>query len=246
MDIELENNYTWWFDSTSIFLRYFILAGIGYFVFYVWRHKTFAFMKIQKDSPSAKIVRKEIGYSSLTLITFCATSWMIFQWEKSGITKIYRDIHQHSYAYFAVSIIIMIMLHDAYFYWTHRLLHLPKLFNWIHKTHHLSSNPTPWASFSFHPVEAIISAGIIPLIVLSIPCHPYALFCFLTFMTFINVMGHLGYEAIPKWVTKGKIGKWQNTSTNHNIHHQHSKCNFGLYFTFWDKLMGTHAVEKED
>ncbi|MBA3898994.1 MAG: sterol desaturase family protein [Bacteroidetes bacterium] len=39
--------------------------------------------------------------------------------------------------------------------------------------------------------------------------------------------------------SKSKIGKWQNTSTNHNIHHQYSKSNYGLYFTFWDSLMGT-------
>lgn len=246
MNKEIENIYTWWFDSASIILRYFFLAGIAYLIFYVWKRKTFSNLKIQKKSPPSTIVRKEIFYSILTLITYCATSWLVFHWEKSGITKIYRDIHQYSYTYFALSIAIMVIIHDAYFYWTHRLLHLPKFFSWIHRTHHLSNNPTPWASFSFHPFEAVISAGIIPIIVLFIPCHPFALFSFLTFMTLINVLGHLGYETFPTWITNGKIGKWQNTSTNHNIHHQHSKYNFGLYFTFWDRIMNTYAFEKEE
>ncbi len=139
----------------------------------------------------------------------------------------------------------MVLLHDAYFYWTHRLMHLPKIFKWVHQLHHHSDNPTPWAAFSFHPLEAVISIGIIPLIVLSIPCHPFALYLFLTYMTFISVIGHLGYEIFPQSFMNSKIGKWQNTSTNHNIHHQLSRTNFGLYFSWWDRIMGTYYFKRK-
>ncbi len=246
MENEIENIYTWWFDSASIILRYFFLAGIGYFIFYSWKNKHFYNIKIQKKSPEGKRVLYEVLYSILTLLIYCATSWLVFSWQKSGGTKIYLNLSQYSYSYFILSILIMIVIHDAYFYWTHRFMHLPKIFRWIHKTHHLSDNPTPWAAFSFHPLEAIISIGIIPLIVLLIPCHPFALFSFLTFMTLINVMGHLGYELFPKWLITSQIGKWQNTSTNHNIHHQQSICNFGLYFTFWDRVMCTYELGSKD
>jgi sterol desaturase/sphingolipid hydroxylase (fatty acid hydroxylase superfamily) len=235
------NNYTWQFDAASIVLRYLFLAGSTYVVFYVYQKKRFARLKIQKEVPAPGIIQQEILFSSFTLLTYCGTSWLVFQWENAGITKIYRDLHTHSYYYFVLSVAAMVIIHDAYFYWTHRLLHLPRLFRWVHKTHHLSHNPTPWASFSFHPLEALVSAGIIPLIVFLIPCHPFALFSFLTFMTLINVMGHLGYETFPKRITNGKIWKWQNTSTNHNLHHQHSRYNFGLYFTVWDRLMNTYS-----
>jgi lathosterol oxidase len=237
-------NYTWQFDAASIILRYAFLAGTTYFVFYVFKQKGFAHLKIQKKAPSSRIVRQEILFSAFTLLTYCGTSWLVFQWENAGITKIYRDLHEHGYSYFAFSVVVMVIIHDAYFYWTHRLLHLPRLFQWIHKTHHLSDNPTPWASFSFHPLEALVSAGIIPIIVFLIPCHPFALFSFLTFMTLINVMGHLGYETFPKWITKSRFWKWQNTSTNHNLHHQCSRYNFGLYFTIWDRLMNTYSSDK--
>ena len=30
-----------------------------------------------------------------------------------------------------------------------------------------------------------------------------------------------------------------NTSVSHNMHHQYFKGNYGLYFTIWDRLMGT-------
>lgn len=246
MEPEIESFYTWPFDATAIILRYFFFAGTAYIIFYRWKQKTLSGIKIQKKAPPAQIVRQEILNSLLTLSIYCVTSLLVFEWQKSGITKIYLDIHRYSYAYFMISIVVMIIVHDTYFYWTHRLLHLPKFFKWIHKTHHHSDNPTPWAAFSFHPLEAIISAGIIPIIVFIIPCHPFALFSFLTFMTFINVIGHLGYETFSKRIMNNKILQWQNTSTNHNIHHQRSKYNFGLYFTFWDRVMKTYQFEEEN
>jgi sterol desaturase/sphingolipid hydroxylase (fatty acid hydroxylase superfamily) len=30
-----------------------------------------------------------------------------------------------------------------------------------------------------------------------------------------------------------------NTSVAHNMHHRYFKGNYGLYFTIWDRLMGT-------
>lgn len=238
---QVQDIYTWKFDAASIILRYFALAGIAYFIFYRWKRDFFSTRKIQPKFPKKRIIRKEILYSTLTLIIYCATSWLVFEWQKSGITKIYLDIERYGYLYFTLSILIMILIHDTYFYWTHRLMHLPMLFKWIHKTHHHSHNPTPWTAFSFHPLEAVISVGIIPIIIFLVPCHPFALFSFLSIMTLFNIMGHLGYETFPKRLTTNMLGKWKNTSTNHNIHHQRSQYNFGLYFTFWDRVMHTNS-----
>ena len=33
--------------------------------------------------------------------------------------------------------------------------------------------------------------------------------------------------------------KWINTSVAHNQHHQYFTGNYGLYFLFWDRMMGT-------
>jgi sterol desaturase/sphingolipid hydroxylase (fatty acid hydroxylase superfamily) len=32
---------------------------------------------------------------------------------------------------------------------------------------------------------------------------------------------------------------WLNNATYHNIHHSRVGCNFGGWFTYWDRLMGT-------
>ena len=237
--------YTWDLDALAIVIRYFLFAGIAYFIFYNPKRAMKNLVKIQISSPPSGIIGKEILYSCLTLFIYCAVSWCIFRWQQSGITRIYLDIYPRGYPYLMLSILLMVLLHDTYFYWTHRLLHLPKVFEVIHKTHHLSQNPTPWAAFSFHPVEAVISAGIVPLIVFIIPCHPLALFTFLTYMTVINVIGHLGFEIFPEFINHHKILRWQNTSTNHNWHHQKCRNNYGLYFTFWDRMMKTYHLRNK-
>jgi Delta7-sterol 5-desaturase len=240
MNSNVELVYPWYFDWTAIVVRYFLFAGLTYSLFYLLDIRFLRKLKIQNAVPPNKIIRQEIFYSSLTLVIYCATSSLIFYLYGLGVTRIYIDLNQRSIYYFVLSFVLMILLHDAYFYWTHRLLHIRLIFKRAHLLHHRSVNPTPWASFSFHPYEAILSAGIIPLIVLTIPCHPYAIFAFLTFMTITNVLGHLGYEIFPKSFRQNSVGKWQNTASAHNIHHQHGKFNFGLYFTFWDRIMKTY------
>jgi lathosterol oxidase len=53
------------------------------------------------------------------------------------------------------------------------------------------------------------------------------------------VYGHLGFELYPKNFTRHWFGKWINTSVAHNMHHQYFTGNYGLYFTLWDRAMGT-------
>ena len=237
--------YTWNIDVLVIMIRYFLFAGAAYYIFYRWKHQITGVSKIQERFPSSRAIGKEIRNSFLTLLIYCVVSWFVFRWQQSGVTRIYLQIHPSGYPYLVLSILMMIFVHDTYFYWTHRLLHLPKMFEWVHKTHHVSDNPTPWAAFSFHPAEALISAGIIPLVVFLIPCHPLALFVFLTYMTIMNVIGHLGFEMFPRWVNYHRVLRWQNTSTNHNWHHQKCKNNYGLYFTFWDRIMKTYHLKNQ-
>ena len=54
-------------------------------------------------------------------------------------------------------------------------------------------------------------------------------------MTF-NVIGHLGHEIFPTGWAKMNI---TNTVTHHHMHHQTFNHNYGLYFPWWDRMMGT-------
>lgn len=219
--------------------RYFLLAGIMFSIFYVLFKNRFMKLKIQKLFPKKKDYYREISYSVSTMFIFSLYAVLIFKSPISKYTQIYREISEHSLGYLLLSVVMAILIHDTYFYWTHRLMHHPKLFKFFHLVHHKSTNPSPWAAYSFHPSEAIVEGGVILVVVMLVPIHPLAIALFLLFMISFNVYGHLGYEIFPKWILKTKMGTWFNTSTNHNMHHHFFKGNYGLYFRFWDQLMGT-------
>ncbi|MCG3165721.1 MAG: hypothetical protein POELPBGB_01496 [Bacteroidia bacterium] len=221
-------------------VRYLLFAGVAYLFFYLlfknkWLHK-----RIQQKFPENSNIFFEIKYSMLNMVIFGITGMFTIWASWHGWTKIYAEISDYGMVYFLFSIIAMIFVHDTYFYWTHRFMHLKKVFPLVHKVHHHSLNPTPWAAFSFHPIEGFIEAGILPLITFLFPVHPLAILIFLLFMTALNVLGHLGFEMYPKGFTKHPLLGLNNTSTHHNMHHSLTNCNYGLYFNFWDKWMGTN------
>lgn len=63
-----------------------------------------------------------------------------------------------------------------------------KFFRFFHRTHHLSTNPTPWAAFAFSSAEALVQAAIFPLAVLLMPLHPLAFAVFLFWQMLFNVI----------------------------------------------------------
>jgi len=219
--------------------RYLIIAGIFFFLFYIIFRQRWFFKKIQPKYPSRKDYQREILYSIISMTIFAFIAIVMIKSPLSQFTLRYDSIDKIGWFYWAFSIILMIFLHDAYFYWTHRAMHHPRLYNKIHSIHHHSLNPSPWAAFAFHPIEGFIQAGIIVPICLLIPFHVSALIVFLLFMTIYNAYGHLGFELYPKTFHKTIIGKWINTSISHNQHHEKFHGNYGLYFLFWDRWMGT-------
>lgn len=228
-------------------LRYFIFAGMAFLLTYVvWRTKLRG-RKIQSRFPKNKDYRREIGYSILTIAIFAAVPvLLIFNDGIRPFTKYYTDIEQYGKLYFFSAFLIMLLLHDTYFYWMHRLMHHPALFRYFHLVHHQSTNPSPWAAYAFHPLEAIVEVGVVPLFLFLMPIHKLHLALFFLFMIIYNVYGHLGYELYPKGFSRSRIGRWINTSVNHNQHHQYFKGNYGLYFLFWDRLMGTIRPDYEN
>lgn len=231
---------TWLLMGLLIFLRYAVPASLVFFLVYHWRRKDWFFWKIQQKFPKGSQIRSEIGHSLMTSFIFAAMAIGIYALRKLGFGAMYFDIAERGVAYYLGSIVFMIFAHDAYFYWTHRLMHHPRLFRLFHLVHHRSVNPTPYTSFSFHPLEAIVEFGIVPIIALFIPMHPSALLIFTLWSIAFNILGHTGYEMSPAGFTRHWLFKWINTPTHHNMHHEKSRCNYSLYFNIWDRLMGTN------
>jgi sterol desaturase/sphingolipid hydroxylase (fatty acid hydroxylase superfamily) len=132
----------------------------------------------------------------------------------------------------------VVLLHDTYFYWSHRLLHHRRIFPVVHALHHRSTNPSPFAALAFHPLEAVMQViWAVPLAVVPIPSLVWLAFSFLAI--FVNVLGHCGVEPYPLSWQQHPVLKWLNFATMHNRHHLEFEGNFGLYFSVWDRVMGT-------
>ena len=78
--------------------------------------------------------------------------------------------------WFFGQILLLMVLTDIWFYFVHRAMHSKKLFRHTHKLHHLSTDPTPFATNSVHALEAVMDLGFIVIASFFIPLHPIALF----------------------------------------------------------------------
>jgi lathosterol oxidase len=95
-------------------------------------------------------------------------------------------------------------------------------------------------------LEALVEVSIIWIMAFCLPLNIWHFFFFFLFQMLYNVYGHLGWELYPKGFSRSMIGKWINTSVNHNQHHQYFKGNYGLYFLWWDRLFGTIRADYDE
>jgi lathosterol oxidase len=225
---------------------YFLFASLAWVLFYVVLRRALIRRKISPRFPTWKQMGWELLFSLRSLVVFGVAGGFIVFCAYSGWARLYYRIEDWGWAWFVISIGLMVLLHDTYFYWTHRLMHHRRLFKPVHRIHHLSTNPSPWAAYSFSTVEAFVQAGIGPLIILTIPSHPAAFLAFMLWQIGFNVVGHCGFEIMPRWFMRSGIGKFLNTPTHHAMHHEAFRANFGLYFNVWDRLMGTNHPYYEE
>jgi sterol desaturase/sphingolipid hydroxylase (fatty acid hydroxylase superfamily) len=185
-------------------------------------------------------IRQEIAWSLASAFVYGAPAGLLaWGWQERGWTRIYSDVSALPLWWLPASVAIYLLIHDTWFYWTHRWLHRPDVYRRMHSVHHASRNPTAWTAMSFHPWESLTGAVLIPALVLLIPIHYGALLAVLAIMTVMGVTNHMGWEMFPRRIVDGPLGKWIITASHHQRHHEKYLCNFGLYFRFWDRLCGT-------
>lgn len=231
--------------ASAVGLRYVLVAGLAWILAYRLFRTRWAYRKILPRFPEASEVRRELLYSFVAILLFGLIAAATISAARRGWTRMYFEVSDHGWGWFVVSIVLALLVHDTYFYWTHRLMHLPRLFPLFHRIHHLSNNPSPWAAYSFAPAEAVLQAGIFPLMVMILPIHPLAFVLFTLWQILFNVVGHTGFEFHPRWLMKTPLWFLLNTPTNHVMHHETMRGNYGLYFNFWDRLMGTSHPDYE-
>jgi Delta7-sterol 5-desaturase len=235
-----------------ILIRYFVLAGGTHLFLY----GIFSRSGVDSDdsntpkhrlSPPWKSIRRDIKLSILSSIIFALAAALIVSAYDLGITRLYADVDRYPLWYLGISYLVVIVLQDTYFYFLHRLFHHPLLFRWWHQGHHQSHQPTPWTSFAFDPPEAIVQSLFLVAIVFIVPLHLITVIAILITMTVWAVVNHLGIERLPTYFPHQWCSKYFTGPAHHAIHHRQYTLHYGLYFTFWDRKLGTESHQyKQD
>jgi len=223
--------------SVIIALRYLLVAGGAYWFF--WLRGRACGRRLSLAAPNRARVAHEIKASLVSAPIYAFPAAAAYVGSLHGVTKIYQDPSAYGLWWLPASAAIYLLAHDAFYYWLHRAMHHRLLFAVTHRGHHLSRDPSPFASFSFDPAEAAMTAWFLPALTLIIPIHIGVALTLLTLMTITAVLNHAGWEVWPTGWIDSPVGRYVITARHHDVHHKRYGCNYGLYFRFWDKWAGT-------
>lgn len=141
---------------------------------------------------------------------------------------------------FAVKVVCFALAVDCSAYWLHRLWHTRALWR-IHKWHH-SPDYMYWLAGVRASLPQVIMAGLpftlwLPLVK---PVPPTFFIVYSAFLIVTNNWMHMNTTWRSRWLEWIFV-----TPRYHHVHHGNEPSlymrNFGVVFTFWDRLFGTYA-----
>jgi sterol desaturase/sphingolipid hydroxylase (fatty acid hydroxylase superfamily) len=230
-----------WLMSTQIdLIRYALFSGATWLVLWVILARPLAGAKVRPGQvpPWRQLVREAV-VSLRSVAVYSTVGLLYVGLEKLGLLWGRPVAEQLGPVWAVAAFCVMAVAHDTWFYWTHRLMHDPRLFRRFHRTHHRSHNPSPFTAYSFDVAEAAVQALFVVVFVLVFPVTPATVGAYVVFQIARNTIGHCGYELFPATRDGRPLFDWMTTVTHHDLHHARAGTNYGLWFTWWDRWMGT-------
>ncbi|KAM3394402.1 very-long-chain aldehyde decarbonylase CER1 [Capsicum galapagoense] len=146
-------------------------------------------------------------------------------------------------------IIMTVLLHigpvEFLYYWLHRALHHHFLYSRYHSHHHSSIATEPITSV-IHPFAEHIAYFLlfaIPLFttVLTRTASIVSFGGYITYIDFMNNMGHCNFEIIPKWMFSSfpPLKYLMYTPSYHSLHHTQFRTNYSLFMPMYDYIYNT-------
>ena len=142
---------------------------------------------------------------------------------------------------FASQIMFCMLIEDITFYFSHRLLHHPKIYPSIHKIHHENKVNFCLAAFHTHPIEYIFG-NILPMVMgpafLWHRIHRASVFGWYFVRIVETLECHSGYS-FP--FSPFRLLPFQLEADYHFFHHNSNVGNYATFFTWWDTVFGTNT-----
>ncbi|HSA59984.1 MAG TPA: sterol desaturase family protein [bacterium] len=135
-----------------------------------------------------------------------------------------------------------VLLLDLTIYWYHRLTHLIPVAWQFHRMHHTDFHLDGSTAVRFHPMEVLFSMCFVFPLSFMVGLPVVASEVYLLLQPVITIFHHADIDVGEKW---DKIIRCIVVSPRmHHLHHSQDvrqmNRNFGIIFTFWDRIFGTY------
>lgn len=196
--------------------------------------------RVTGEWTSGRSFRREMCITSMVLFLtspFLAVSY------KAALEGSFGQVYhttESSWLKNLLQVLLFNMVADTWFYWVHRTFHeLAWLYERSHYLHH-SAHPVNTFMGNGGDVFELITQGELQVFVptLFVPVNArWFVINALLMQGFTLWLHNAKRWRFPGWLRKILIDPF-----DHNIHHYFGRKNFNyaLYFTVWDRLMGTH------
>ncbi|RKP04418.1 hypothetical protein THASP1DRAFT_9916, partial [Thamnocephalis sphaerospora] len=126
--------------------------------------------------------------------------------ELPSVSNIVRDL------------IVFALVEEIGFYYSHRLLHHPRIYKYIHKRHHEYTAPVGITAIYAHPIEHLVG-NLTPLFLgpVIMRSHVMMLWIWISIGLVNTINSHSGF-ALP----------WMPSPLEHDYHHQVFNANYGV------------------
>lgn len=199
--------------------------------------------KIRDETPPARQLWTELFFSHRSMALFATVGVLMTLMYGAGLYPLGAVADTWGPVWFAVSLVAGIIGLDAWFYWSHRLMHDPRLFRRFHRRHHRSNNPSPFTAYSFDIPEALVLIGFVVVWPMVFPMPSYAMQWVMLYQIVTNTLLHSGYELMPARRDGRPMLDFIVTTTHHDLHHAQAGWNYAAWFTWWDRWFGTEHPE---
>lgn len=178
----------------------------------------------------------EIKMANQSLPFIAVLMTPLFLLEVRGYANLYNTVADGpGWWYEIMQIPLFLLFSDFYNYWLHRFAHHPRVYKhhlYMHKLHHKFIITTPYSSYALHPMEGFAQAFPYRIFAFILPLRKVVSIGLFVFLTFWSVGVHDGGFLSNNCVVNG--------AACHSLHHIHRDCNYGQYFTLFDRLHGTY------
>jgi sterol desaturase/sphingolipid hydroxylase (fatty acid hydroxylase superfamily) len=183
-------------------------------------------------------VRDEVAWSLVSIAIFGGYGALTLWLDARGFTHLRWELTAGG---LARDLLVLTLWNEVHFYACHRVLHTRWLFRHVHAMHHRSRVPTPFSTYSFHPLEATMLGSVMVTLQLFYDVSFWAAVTYPLVSLMMNTLGHLNYSLFP--------GRWWSkplrAAEHHGLHHRKVNGNFGFQSAALDLLLRTELSAQD-